>query len=508
MRTLDAALLSAQRYGYPVGSYAPAVKCLLYSNNSATSYDYSFDPTSTTNRLIHVEQSEHVSNGDSGVILLQNYDESLPEDLTGYHVDIGWGLNTSAGIDYCDALWESSPRMWVLKHSNILGAPKGGTKVKYVALELGGIWNTVLNQQPVRLGDTPIFRYDDTTTIAALKDLTIYGVIKYLLKTALAAQTGLPISLAALGDQDDGIIDNPLIIPFPTGGTPLRWINSNTPNSFHTYAEVIDSLLELTKCFIISTSNVAFKIIYPQAADSIVKYYYSSIDSGHPYYEVMDARITTIPNHIEVFGGYSDLTGLPEYVGDWFNSADFSVPPTRPFTPASILAAYDGKHMPVTRSLWEKSFTSDADCNARALMEGNKLIAETLGGRIITPMDASIQLGDNIRAYGTTGNSMQRVSGITRSFYSGVNPVYQSVFTIGGNSNFYTPIVGERNPSGYMKEDNNAYSGTNYETWLLNNKLDSILKVFGKFPSHEDWIKWKKKGGVDILGTGPAINGN
>jgi hypothetical protein len=274
---------------------------------------------------------------------------------------------------------------------------------------------------------------------------------------------------------------------------------------------VIDSLLELTKCFIVSTSNVAFKIVYPQAADPIVKYYYPSNDSGHPYYEVMDARITTIPNHIEVFGGYDDETGLSEYVGDWFNSADFSTPPTRTgtppaFTPAAILAAYDGTHMPVTRSLWEKSFASDAECDARALMEGNKLINETVGGRIITPMDASIQLGDNIQAYGTTGNAMQRVSGITRSFYSGVNPVYQSIFTIGGNSNYYTPIIGDRNPSGYMEKDNNPYSGTNYETWLTNNNLESILKVFGRFPSHEDWVQWKKKGGVDILGMGVKLN--
>jgi hypothetical protein len=438
---------------------------------------------------------EHITEGDSGIILLNNSPalEALPTDLTGYHVDFGWGMNTSGGVDYCADLGETTPRLWVMKHSNVIGSPKGQPHKKYVALELSGIWSAILNQQPVRLGDTPIFRYDDTDTITVLKDLTIYGVIEYLVETALAAQTGLPTTLDALGTQNDGIISS--VVPFPDGGTPLRWINSNTPNRFHTYGEVINSLLELTKCYIVSTSNVNFKIIYPQAGDAVVKTYYASEASGHPYYECMDARLTSVPNHIEVYGGYSDLTGLPTTVGDWFNPSDFSTPPTRPFTPASIEAAYDGKHMPVTRSIWEKSYTLEADCNTRAEMEGKKLLAQILGGRIITPMDASIVLGDNIRCDGTTGNSLQRVSGITRTFYSGYGgkPIYQSIFNIGGNSLFYNPIMENRYIKSYTNDSNNIYSALNFEVWLSSNKQEDIIKAFGHFPTYNEWVKLMKK---------------
>ena len=166
-RTLQADLLTAQVSGFPTGGYSPAVRCILTSKNGLTLIDYSFDPTVTTNRLRHVEQTEEREN-DSGIILLSNYDKIVPSVL-GYQVDLGWGLNTSSGLQEDSAV---TSRLWVMVQSDISGGPKGAKPQLYTLLQLQGVWQVILNRQPVRLTSTPpttipLYRYDEENVIGA-----------------------------------------------------------------------------------------------------------------------------------------------------------------------------------------------------------------------------------------------------------------------------------------------------------------------------------------------------
>jgi len=410
MRTLTADLLAAQTYGYPTGGYAPAVRCIFICatppGGHETAYEYSFNPTVTTNRLEHVQQVEEREN-DSGVILLSNYDRTVPTNLTGYYVDLGWGHNTAAGVLYAKLNGAVSPRLWVMSQSDISGAPKGGRPQLFSLLQLQGVWGAVLNKQPVLLGTSPLYRYslEDTSNptnplyiIPALTGLTIYYVLEYLIETGLSAQTGLTFTLDALGTQDDGQIDS--IIPFPVTEDPeklIRTINEGTPWYFETYGEVIRRLLELTKCILVPRAELAFRIMYPQASDTADVTYHSSNADGHPFYEVENRRLSMIPNHIEIYGGVNPDTGLPLYEGHWFDTDHFST-----WVSPAETATYDGPFMEVKASgsedneLWETGLQSDAECVVRAAQLGWQLKDQMLGARVIVPMDARVEPYDRI----------------------------------------------------------------------------------------------------------------
>ena len=411
MRTLNANLTTAQQVGYPVGGYAPAIQCILYAVDDVTYYDYSFDPTANDNVLRHISQTEHVFEGGSGKIILQN-NATVPSDLTGYHTDIGWGMNTADGLKY-----SVTTRMWVMKQDKFSRSKQLGRPEYYTVLELGDAWSAVMMKQPVRLGSAPYYRLslayindildDVTNTYNNLLDKTIYACIEYLIETALKAQTGISFTLDALGTQDDGFINNPLVIPFPSDGSALiRDINETSPSLFATYAEVITSLLEITKCTIVPLPNLAFKIMYPQTSDVADETYYTLSSDGIPFYEAIDRKLNMLPNHVEVYGGMiTDETlttfGEPEFVGDWFDSDHYSTPPTRPFTPAEIETAYDGGFMPVTYTIWEQGLASDSACDDRAEQYGMQYKHEKSSSRIVLPMDTSVELYDKVKIENT-----------------------------------------------------------------------------------------------------------
>ena len=390
MRTLLPDLLTAQAAGYPTGGYAPAVRCILTSKDGGTTYDYSFDPTVTTNRLLHVQQVEEKEN-DYGVILLSNYDGAIPTDLAGYYVDIGWGLNTAAGVAHTGA---ASPRLWVMEQWQVSGGPKGSKPGLHTVLVMGGAWNAVLDQQPVRVGVSPLYRYDVDYVTAGLQNKTIYGAIEYLIESGLFAQTGLSFTLDALGTQDDGAIDT--LIPFPYDAHEedlMRTINADSPGRLETYGAVIKALLQLTKCTMITRADLAFKIIYPQEGDSVNETYHSSLSAGHPFYEAEDRRLNMTPNHFEVIG-YWD--GVTEIIGDWFDSDHYTTAPTRPFNSDQIEDYYTGPFMPVTESIYEEGLNTNTECTARAEYLGWHTKDKITGTRVIIPMDASVELGDRI----------------------------------------------------------------------------------------------------------------
>ena len=408
MRTLHADLTTAQTAGYPTGGYKPAVRCILTSKDGGTTYDYSFDPTVTTNRLIHIQQTEE-KYSDPGVILLSNYDRAIPTNITGYYVDVGWGHNTASGNKWDTGAGAVAPRMWVMSQSDISGGTKSSQPQLYTSLAMSGVWDAVLNRQPVLtqsypVRDIDIHRHDENYWMLSLMNKTIYEVLEQLIQNELSAQTGLSFTLDALGSQDDGQIST--VIPFPTElEDSIRYINADSPFYFQTYGSLIRSLLELTKCVLVPRAGLNFRIMYPQASDAVNETYHSSVSDGHPFYEVENRRLNMIPNHIEVYGGLDETYGIPAASGHWFDTDHYSG-----WVSPAETATYDGSFMPVKASgstdneLWETKLDTDAECRVRAAELGWQLKDQILGTRVIVPMDARVELYDRIEIQDQRGH--------------------------------------------------------------------------------------------------------
>ena len=449
MRTLNADLLTSQVSGYPTGGYQPAVRCILTSKDGATTYDYSFNPTVTTNRLQYAQQIEERESG-SGVLLLNNHDRAIPTDLTGYYVDLGWGHNTVSGVKWDATDGAVAPRLWIMTQQAVSGGQKNQLPQLCTLFELQSVWAAVLNVQPLRLGTSPFYQ-DETGLLAGM---TIYACLEYLIETALTAQTGITFTLDAIGTQDDGLIST--IIPFPvvtsgsfvvgttyriktvgttnfvteqlasantvgvlfvaqaigtgTGtatGPPLVKLNGTpgdltgafgdptTPGEFETYGTLIYDLLNLTKCFLrpkaVLSGLLPFEVIWPQASDAVKETYYSSQASGHPFYEVTNVRLNAAPNSIEIYGGENVDTGKPTVVGYWYDPDHYDGA-----TPATHPQNYDGSFMPVQTSRWYEGLTTVGECNTEAAIIGRDLRDKAVGARVIIPMDARVELYDRV----------------------------------------------------------------------------------------------------------------
>jgi len=404
-RTLHADLLTAQTAGYPTGGYAPALRCIFTSKDGGTTHDYSSNPTLTTNKLLYVQQTEE-KYSDPGVILLQNNDRTVPADLTGYYVDLGWGHNTASGVKWDTAAGAVAPRMWVMHQSDISGGPKNAKREIYTQFSMSGVWGAVLNTQPVLVTSYPsrdidIHRHDESNWMLSLMNKTIYDVLEQLIENELSTQTGLTFTLDAIGTQDDGQIST--VIPFPTElEDSIRIINADSPWYFQTYGSLIKSLLQLTKCVLVPRAGLAFRIIYPQASDTADETYYSSVADGHPFYEVENRRLNMVPNHIVIYGGEDETYGIPLYEGHWFDTDHFST-----WVSPAETATYDGPFMEVKASgdtnseLWETGLLSDAECITRATELGWQLKDQILGTRVVVPMDARVELYDRVKVVDT-----------------------------------------------------------------------------------------------------------
>ena len=112
MKTLSATLITAQSAGYPTGGVKPYIYCVFTSG--ATTYDYTFNPTLTTNRMLRIEHHDELWD-EWATIILRNQDLAVP-DLRGYYVDLKYGANTSTGNEVPT---ESCGRMWVISQHEV-----------------------------------------------------------------------------------------------------------------------------------------------------------------------------------------------------------------------------------------------------------------------------------------------------------------------------------------------------------------------------------------------------
>lgn len=355
-------------------SIQPAIQAVFTSQDGGTTYDYSFDPTVTTNRLEYIEYREEPFD-DYAKIMLRNDDMVIP-DLVGYWVDLGIGANTTSGLKY-----GTYPRLWVKKQHALSGGTKEQRANLKVILELQGVWN-ILKELFVLIGSAPF--YNDN--FGNFTGKTIYEILELLIEIHLYAMTGsiYQFELDALGDQDDGVINSLILEPTKDPEWPL--INQKAPETYGTFVDVIEMLLQYTGCYLRAESGLAFKIIYPQSSDSVNENYYSSLSDGHVFYENTNRQFLRIPNRVKVFSDQSEDKDWSSYIEGEAFSDDWT---------GSI---YTGEYMHNLEIKTDSrgAITDEATADALAAFILNKHSAETFGGRTIIPHDARVELYDRI----------------------------------------------------------------------------------------------------------------
>lgn len=330
---LEAAQISASR--------TPYIHCVLYSNSGGDTYNYSTD---SLDRIILLDYTEEPYN-EYAYIMLRDYDRIVPEDLTGYYVDIGIGDVVGSSPEY-----RTYPRMWV-KHQQIISS--GGRLV--TILELEGMWSK-LKETTMLLGSAPYYNEIFTTE-------TVLDLIALFLSEADPA-----MSLAALGSQDDGIIDT---------YTPNFAVNET--ELFEDAASCIYRAIKMTKCFLRPKAGLQFEIRYPQDSDSTELSIYSEGEGVQVFYEYIHRTNLIIPNHVYCVANEGE-DGL------WTNKIIVEAS-----DPASISKYGDS---PIIVLAPEIDNETDATNRAESVLA--RVAMEDSGGSMILPHDCRLELYDKI----------------------------------------------------------------------------------------------------------------
>lgn len=414
-RDISALLLAAQS----AKPRTPYIKMLFTSKDGGTTVDLSSDSVAYGDRILMIDHVEEPYN-EYAEVILTDYDKaaggSIP-NIVGYWTEIGYGLVTGNGNEYAGT---QTSRLWV-KHQRYMTL----AGEKKTVLELEGMW-AKLREMPIRIGSPPWYSTSYTTD-------TIYDII-----TAILAQYSMTID--ALGAADDGIIDT-LTPQFTTNNQP-----------FEMPAGVIYRLISMTKCYLRPQMGLAFKVVYPQAADTSDMTYYVNLQAPY-FYSFMERVNALIPNHFYVYANKA---------GGWSITGEAS--------DANEIAAYDDViGMSVAANL-----TTLANANNRAAALLARARAEQDIGRLVAPHDGQVELYDKIAVQD------DRQSPVT------VYPTH-NLTRVSGIRHIYAP--GTYN----MELNLGGVSSTQMDEWVA----DTVIKV-DESPA-EDYPDWLKK-----FQTGPG----
>jgi len=423
LRTISATLQSAQE----AASGTPYIMLFFHSADGSTVYDYS-------SRLKQLEHHEEPYN-DYATILLRN-DDGAVADLRGYWIEIEYGFDTGVseafwaantaysvgdivrpttpnGYKYkctvagtsgaTEPTWPTSPAATVTdgsvtweqyaesgkEHSPTARLwVKNQQLISYqghldVLLELQGMW-AVLREVQLRLGDPPFYSKTYETD-------TIYDII-----SAILSEAGF--TLAALGSQDDGII-NTLTPRFDINAAPVR-------DRFADCASIIYRLIQMTKCYLRPESGEQFRVIYPQSSDSVQKTYYSN--QAHYFFEYSERRNVAVPNYIYTFANAGDDMSWKNYI-----------------TATAVDTTWTTNYMTIPMITLASLLTTQTDADNRADAILTRIKAEELAGRGVIPHDCALELYDYVQFYDDrTGNTypesnLTRVGGLVHRYSPG-----------------------------------------------------------------------------------------
>ncbi|KKM76606.1 hypothetical protein LCGC14_1378470 [marine sediment metagenome] len=350
-KTISAALLSAQQSL----NRKPYTRAVFTSKDEGTTYDYSFDPSVTTNRFFHIEHYILVYD-DYATIVLMNEDNAVP-DLRGYYVDVGYGYDTSgdggSGNEKSD-----TPRLWVYSQHHV-SAP--GQEIVILLLE--GIWRRMARKLVDVEATLPLI-YHLPGNYRTFNTLTIYGLIQYLVVTIYG------YTLQALGTEDDGIVDN-LPVEFNINVSAFDYMNS-----------MLMRLVAMTKTYLIATPNKQFKVVYPEIGDAVDFTYYS--DQIPEFLEYTERKSVLLPNHIIVYGNYVEPTLENGLVTGWENIITSEVSEVG-------TDEEDVLEIQVAQGIRSQGALDDF---RDSLMQKAK--AQTVSGRMTGPMDIRVELIDRL----------------------------------------------------------------------------------------------------------------
>lgn len=337
---------------------SPYCKLVFTSKDAGTTVDMSTDSSAYGNRILLIDHTEEPYD-DFATIIFRNHDRTIPS-MKGYWTEVGYGYNTgtveSPNYEYLgDGTNEPAPpRLWI-KHQQTVSS---GGKL-WEVLELEGMW-AKLREQPIRLGDPPLYTKSYTTD-------TIYTIIGYILAE-------LSMSLAALA-EDDSII-NDFQPQFDIDTQPFEYA-----------ASLIYRLLNMTASYLKALDDLEFEIKYPQSSDAVDLTFYS--DQAPYFHEYVERDNVLVPNHFLVYGNEGD-DGL------WLNYISSASPYG---VDAAEIAAYDE----IYRIVLAGALTSQSDVNGRAASLLARAKFEAMAGRMYAPHDARLELYDRIEIYDSRG---------------------------------------------------------------------------------------------------------
>ena len=386
MRTISAALLDAQNSV----SNIPYIHLLFTSKDGGTARNYSSDQAGR--RILSLEHHEEPYN-DYAIIALRDNDRTVP-NVAGYWVEIGYGYYTGNNVaapdgDGAGNEYSESSRLWVKQQQEVSA---GGQL--FQVLELEGMWSR-MHETVLRLGSAPY--HDHTYT-----DTSIYNII-----TAIMSELGF--TLDAIGSQDDGIM-SAVLVDFIVNEQPME-----------SAVSVIYRLLIATYSYLRAKKGLAFKVMYPQAADSVDIAYYSY---QNPYFlKYSDRDCVAVPNKVYVMANQG-ADGLWTSIITATAQNDTEIA-RYPETPAVIVAG---------------NLTTQAQANARALVVLNRAVMETKEGIMDALHDCRLEILDKVSMTDTRSgspitypsNGTLRVSGIQHIYTIGT---YRMEVSIGGLSN-------------------------------------------------------------------------
>ena len=357
-KSISAPLLSAQQSL----NRRPYTRLVFTSKDGNTTYDYSFNPSVTTNRFFHIEHYALVEDG-YATIVLKNEDNAVA-DLRGYYVDPGYGYDTSdnggSGNEY-----STTPRLWVYGQQHI-SAP--GQQLVILLLE--DIWRRMARKL-VDVEEELGIIFHLPSNYKTFNTFTIYGLMFYMVVTTLG------YTLAALGDEDDGIINN----------IPTEF--SINVSAFDYMGAMLMRLVAMTKTYLIAKPNKIFKVVFPEESDAVDFTYYS--DQIPEFLEYTERKSVLLPNHIIVYGNYIEPTEENGLITGWENiiTAEVSEIGTN---------EEDVLEIQVAQGLRSQA---EVDNLANSILQKAK--AQTVSGRLIAPMNIALELIDRVEILDSRG---------------------------------------------------------------------------------------------------------